>query len=236
MMKVTVLHTGLFGVNTLIVPLAGNKVFIVDPAACSYCRDQAAITSYLASNNLEPVAIVLTHGHFDHVSGLSFLRKTYPTISVLIHKEDADMIGADSARRQSCDLYPMGIDEFLPSVSNLPEATAFLEEGKTLGDCLAVGETSGPDADISAALADWSVLHTPGHTKGSVCLYNKNEKILISGDTLFFMSWGRTDLKGGSEQQMRSSLRRLAEEIDSEARVYPGHDRYGFLMAEGFPL
>lgn len=229
MMNVTVLHTGLFGVNTLIVPLAGNKVFIVDPAACSYCRDETAITSYLVSHNLEPVAIVLTHGHFDHVSGLPFLVKNYPDIPVLIHKEDADMIGPESERRQSLDLYPMGIDEFLPSVSNLPAASAFLEEGKTLADCMPKN-----GSDDSSVLSDWLILHTPGHTKGSVCLYNKNEKILISGDTLFFMSWGRTDLKGGSEMSMRESLRRLSKEIDSDTRVYPGHDRTGFLMSEGF--
>ena len=66
------------------------------------------------------------------------------------------------------------------------------------------------------------VLHTPGHTEGSVCLWSADEGILFSGDTLFAAGWGRVDLPGGSAEAMASSLARLAR-LDDRARVLPGH-------------
>lgn len=69
----------------------------------------------------------------------------------------------------------------------------------------------------------FDVLHTPGHTEGSVCLYEERQGVLLSGDTLFPSGWGRTDLPGGDEQQMVSSLGRLAREIAAQVRVLPGH-------------
>ena len=68
----------------------------------------------------------------------------------------------------------------------------------------------------------FTVLHTPGHTKGSICLYSREDRVLFSGDTLFRHSYGRTDL-GGSEAQIMKSLRRLLQ-LDGDTTVYPGHD------------
>ena len=67
------------------------------------------------------------------------------------------------------------------------------------------------------------VLHTPGHTEGSVCLYEERRGLLLSGDVLFAGSYGRTDLPGGNDQQMVASLARLAREIPASVRVLPGH-------------
>ncbi len=227
-MKVT--GTGPFGVNTLTVPLCDGYVFIVDPACCEYCGDEDVITDWLKDNSLIPAAVILTHGHFDHVAGLKSLRKSYPDIPVLIHREDSDMIGPDSRILQSKDLSLMGFFDFIPSVSDLPAADGFLEDGKTPADSF---NFNLPEKVI-ASIAEWKVIHTPGHTKGSVCLYNDRQKLLISGDTLFYMSWGRTDLTGGSETEMRSSLRRLRECISPDALVYPGHDRFAFKMSENY--
>lgn len=69
----------------------------------------------------------------------------------------------------------------------------------------------------------FAVLHTPGHTEGSVCLYEPRRAILLAGDTLFPSGWGRTDLPGGDEAQMIASLARLAAEIPADVRVLPGH-------------
>lgn len=69
---------------------------------------------------------------------------------------------------------------------------------------------------------DLQVLHTPGHTEGSVCLLARSERLLFTGDTLFAGSWGRVDLPGGSEDQMVESLTRLAR-LDDDLRVLPGH-------------
>lgn len=69
----------------------------------------------------------------------------------------------------------------------------------------------------------WDVLHTPGHTEGSVCLYEERHALLLAGDTLFAGSYGRTDLPGGDDAAMVASLRRLATELPAAVRVLPGH-------------
>ncbi len=112
-MKIDCIQTGPFGVNTYIVEIEDNKCFIVDPAACRFTRDTEKFSAYLDSSGLEPVAIVLTHGHFDHVSGLKFLREKYPEIEIYIHNDDAPMIGHDSEKMQGPGLESMGFDVFV---------------------------------------------------------------------------------------------------------------------------
>lgn len=222
-----VIHTGPFGVNTLIVPLKDDQVFIVDPACCSFSGDESVIIDYLSQNNLKPVAIILTHGHFDHVAGLKILKAEYPDLPVLIHKEDSNMIGPECAEIQGAGLNMMGFEQFVPSVSDLPAADYFLQDNKSLAEI--IPEVSD---DLKAAFAKWVVMHTPGHTPGCCCLLNEEEKILISGDTMFYHSWGRTDLPGGNESQIRKSLLRIAEEVDDDVLVYPGHEYVGFPLEE----
>ena len=218
---IAVLHTGPFGVNTCVVRLEGSRVFIVDPAACAFCGDESRITDFLRDEGLDAVAVVLTHGHFDHVCGLPQLRSSFPEIPILIHKRDAGFIGRNSTETQAAHLAPLRFAAFLPAVTDLPEATAFLEDGAL---------------SFNALFEGWQVLHTPGHTEGSCCLYNKERKCLISGDTLFYRSCGRTDLPGGDELAMEQSLRRLYAELPADTAVYPGHERYGFPLKEGGTL
>lgn len=230
-MSLHLLRTGPLRVNTFLVPLCENNIFIVDPAACKFSNDEGAIVSYIQSNNLNPVAVVLTHGHFDHVSGLPAIKKAFPDIPVLIHKNDSALIGSNSQAMQKENLAMVGFERFLPYVANLPEASAFLEEGKNLDKIL---ESFNFSETVKQALSNWQVKHTPGHTEGSCCLYNELEKILISGDTLFYQSWGRTDLPGGNERKIHQSLAKIMEECEEETQVYPGHDHTGFTLAENY--
>lgn len=97
----------------------------------------------------------------------------------------------------------------------------------------AKGLLQDAEPELKASLVQWKVLHTPGHTKGCVCFYNESEKILLSGDTVFYHSWGRTDLEGGDEGQMMKSLVYIKNNVVPDAKVYPGHDYNGFMLAEG---
>lgn len=260
-MDIKVLNTGLLRVNSLIVPLCKNKVFVVDPAACSYSHDGDKITAYLRENGLECYAIVLTHSHFDHITGIDVLKKAFPAAKIAIHENEANELENPPGPMGQSVLRFFGLEELYNVVAGQPPADVLLAHGCTLkalegeGDSVenatstsAAAEkvsavniaatnptvtnpaaTNAPaenpaNSELLDVLSQWKVLLTPGHTPGSICLYNKKENILISGDTLFQDSWGRTDMYGGNEQEIFRSLRYLREKIPVGTKVYPGHD------------
>ena len=136
-------------------------------------------------------AILLTHGHFDHMLAAEELQKR-TGVPVYVHPLDAPMLSDAS------------LSAYNPEVSSLPQPGHIA--------CTAYPES----------LFGFRVLHTPGHTPGSVCLYHEGEKVLFSGDTLFRAGFGRTDLAGGSMHQLLSSLRTLLA-LPRDVRMYPGH-------------
>lgn len=171
-----------------------GEVIIIDPGASA-----AAIMRVILEMGGKPAAILLTHGHFDHVMAVDDLKKHYediPVIACLEEKkcfEDPNMnLSADFMNR-SCNIQP---DRFLK-----------------------------PEEHCTLASFDMVCLHTPGHTPGSCCYYFPAEDVVFSGDTLFRESAGRTDFKGGSSSDMRRSLRRLIDELPPCTDVFPGHDR-----------
>lgn len=134
--------------------------------------------------------ILLTHGHFDHIGGVKSLWKEGTRL--VIHELDAPML-TDPSLNAGLSLLGLRI--------TAPEATDLVREGSVL-------ELAGLKV---------SVLHTPGHTRGSVCYLIEGH--LFTGDTMFDHGWGRTDLPGGDEHQMFASLRRLIP----LAKQYPMH-------------
>ncbi len=152
----------------------------------------------------KPGAILLTHGHFDHTLAAQPLAEKTGA-PVYIHPGDIQML--NDARLCSYD----------PDVCRLPAPSGL--PALPLGDRL------------NAAGIDFEVLHTPGHSRGSVCLYLPGEGVLFSGDTLFRAGYGRMDLYGGSPEEMVRSLRRLFE-LPAEIRVYPGHGEATTIGAE----
>jgi glyoxylase-like metal-dependent hydrolase (beta-lactamase superfamily II) len=80
------------------------------------------------------------------------------------------------------------------------------------------------DKNLSSELKKWIVIHTPGHSPGSICLYNEEKRVLISGDTLFYGTCGRTDMYGGNQRTIESSLAKIDKIIPNGTKVYPGHD------------
>ncbi|MBP5174868.1 MAG: MBL fold metallo-hydrolase [Treponema sp.] len=236
---IRVIPTGPFQVNTLIVSLSGSDVFIVDPAACSFSEDEEAISSILAEERLNPVAFVLTHGHFDHVCGLSHLKKLYPEVPVLIHEADKAWIGKDGLELQKRSLSVCGVPVLLKSVEDMPEADGFILDGKSLFDSEPVksacesGKIPGQSAD---ELKKWEIASTPGHSKGSVCLYNAGSNELIVGDTIFYDGTGRTDLPFGDGKEIRRSIKMIYERFPKDAKTYPGHEGSGFKLEYSRPL
>ncbi len=226
-MNISVLNTGPFKINTLVVPLCANKVFVVDPAACTFTNDENKITNFLSSNNLEPVAFLLTHGHFDHIAGTGILKKMYPNVPLICHKNDSIMIG-QNALWQKQTLALMGLENLCCVLENLPNADILFSEEPTLDLLL----KNSVEPKLLQTLSEWKVLYTPGHTQGSVCYYNQKEKVLLSGDTIFFQSWGRTDLPGGNESLIIKSLNKIYSKLPDNVLVYPGHEYYGFYLGE----
>jgi len=150
------------------------------------------LIDFLKKKKLNPQALILTHGHVDHIAGATLLQQNFRNIKVCIHKADAYMLG--------------------DSVSNF---SSFL--GKKI-------ETSPADilledqGQIEFADVKFSILYTPGHTQGGICLYNSDEKVLFSGDTLFAGSVGRTDFSGYDVQKC---LKQLIEGIKNKLLVLP---------------
>jgi len=212
-MNITCLPGGLLGTNTYVVPAAGKRCFVVDPSVSA-----SAISKCIRDEGLEPAFIVLTHGHYDHMESLVSLKVLYPQVKIFIHEKDSWALGSNALLRHEKSFRESGLGglytdfDAAKSHDSFPCADAYLSEGDV------------PEKD-------WTVLHTPGHSQGSICLYNEAQRLLISGDTLFYMGWGRTDLSGGNEEEIMQSLKRLSQ-LPSDVKVYPGHGRCGFTMAQ----
>jgi len=140
--------------------------------------------------------ILLTHGHFDHIMGVSELKKRFPDAKVCIHEADAPMLSDDMLSLAFA--FGAGVDKDL-------KADIILHDGDELpfGDKLI------------------RVIHTPGHTKGGVTYMI--DDCMFTGDTLFCGSVGRTDFPGGDMNVLNDSICRLFD-IDGDYNVYPGHD------------
>jgi glyoxylase-like metal-dependent hydrolase (beta-lactamase superfamily II) len=161
-----------------------------------------AVLDTLEAENASLELILLTHGHFDHTVSVDTLRDTFK-VDLYIHENDAIML-TDGKKNGFYEFYGK------ECVHGAPQRLM------SDGDELSLGEETV------------KVIHTPGHTKGSVCFLCGD--FLVTGDTLFADSVGRTDLFGGSSSELEASLDRLRT-LDGGLRIYPGHGNDALLSA-----
>lgn len=219
MTEIQIKQTGLLSVNTLIVPVCDNKVFIVDPAACSISGDSFSFLNFLKTNNLECIGIILTHSHFDHITGLFELKEIFPNAKIAIHKDEASEIQAGLGPMNQSILQNFGMSSLIPFFNQFVNPDILLQDKNNLSIF-----AQSPDEKLSSELKKWIVIHTPGHSPGSICLYNEEKRVLISGDTLFYGTCGRTDMYGGNQRTIEASLAKLDRIIPNGTKVYPGHE------------
>ncbi len=151
------------------------------------------INDLIREKGLKVESIICTHAHFDHVGAVADI-KAATGAKILLHKEDVETYGR--AKEQGAF---WGFN-----VADLPDPDDFLNEGD----------------EVKAGGLTFKVMHSPGHSPGGICLYG--EGVVITGDTIFQGSIGRTDFPGGSIEKLKDSFRRLLE-LPDETKVYAGH-------------
>lgn len=209
MLKISKFVTGMLETNVYFCfDEDTRECVIIDPA------DSGDHIINIVENELsvKPVAILLTHAHFDHIKAAGEVAAHFG-IKIYVNEEDGEMMTDPEANLSRSFIYSevsYGRDEF---------------------------ETFTEDRDLTYLGRNWKVLGTPGHTKGSVCFYiedgltcipngaseEKTVPVLFSGDTLFRCSHGRTDFPGGSQREIASSIREKLFTLPDETSVFPGH-------------
>ena len=193
-MKIDRLILGAFETNCYILreSEAAKDCLIVDTGL-----EAGQLIGFLQQHKLNPVAVVLTHGHADHIAGVAALRERFPDVKVYIHKLDAKLLADTKSNLSILTGRPFSTE---PADFSLEQDDVIEQAGIKL-----------------------QVLHTPGHTAGGICLYSEKEGIVFTNDTLFAASIGRTDFPGGSTARLIKSVREKLFTLPDETIVYPGH-------------
>ncbi len=183
---------GALWTNAYLIWDGEGVALLVDPGG-----DPSEALDFAEEKGLRIEWVLLTHGHGDHIGGLEEARRR-SAMGVAVHRADASMLTSP--------------EENLSRWMGEPIRSAAAEKLLEDGDTFSVGQMS------------IRVIHTPGHTEGSSCFLVSDEgsEVLLSGDTLFARSVGRTDLPGGNERDLKASLVKLAE-LDDRLPVLPGH-------------
>ena len=195
MINIKTVQCNMIDENCYIVNDETKECMIVDCGAMGIF-EETFIKDYIKEKGLKPVLYVLTHGHFDHIMGSKFVKDAYG-LQPVISDRDAEMY---KNFKQDARSFGLEVDYDMP----------------VIGRCVNDGD------EVKFGSHTFKVIHTPGHSQGSVVYYCEEEDVCFTGDTLFRGSIGRTDLPGGSMFQIIQSLRMLTQLPDS-TQVYPGH-------------
>lgn len=177
------------------VVYSGGECVIIDPGAGSDA-ERARLEDFIEKQGLSPKAILLTHGHFDHVLSLRWAVEKW---QVPVYMHPADSVTFASAAH-ICPAFGMQYEPYEGAILDIRACTASLPRG-----------------------LQFEIIPTPGHTQGGVCLYLKDEGLLFSGDTLFCGGVGRTDHPSGNFDQLLGSIKSGILTLPPQTDVLPGH-------------
>ena len=195
MLNIKTFHVNPLDENCYVVSDETKQCVIIDCGAYT-ADEQNEIIGYIKSEGLTPVSLLATHGHLDHNFGIDAMHKAFG-LKLQLHRGDERLVR--ELKQQAESLFGMKID-FVPQLGT------FLNNGD----------------DIHFGNHSLKTIAVPGHTMGGVAFYCEEENVLFSGDTLFRLSIGRTDLPGGSMFMIINSLRYLCQ-LPDEVKVYTGH-------------
>lgn len=196
-MQIAIFQFSLFGINTYLIFDPDSKECVVVDPGMSNPEEEEAIENFISEKGLTLTQIINTHLHIDHVAGVPFLRRKYGA-PLLAHEED-EPLGKSIAEQSRM----FGL--------NLPVSDIEISEYLKAGDTIKIGT------------GELRVLSVPGHSKGSIALYDPEGKFLISGDALFKGSIGRTDLPGGNYKELIDSISSELLSLPDDTVVFPGH-------------
>ena len=197
MLKIQRFVCNMFQENCYIVSNDTNECVIIDCGAF-FDEEKNAIVNYLKSNGLTPKHLLCTHGHIDHNFGNKFVFDTFG-LRPEVHKGDQPLMNKLGAQAKAF----IGVD----CGNDFPAVSKHLEDG----------------GKVTFGNHTFTITGTPGHTPGSVFLYCKEERLAFSGDTLFQMSIGRTDLELGDFDEIMRSLEHIANALPPDTTILPGH-------------
>ncbi len=197
MMTIRTFQCNMLQENTYILHDDSLQAVIIDCGAF-FPEEYKALAKYLNDNGLTPVHLLCTHGHLDHCFGIHRMYEDYG-LKPEVHTADASLVS--DLEGQARDLF--GID---------------IPKGDT-----PMGQLLSDNDIITFGSHRLQVIHTPGHSPGGVVFYCQEESVAFSGDTLFRMSVGRSDLPGGSWPQLMKSLLHIMSLLPDDTRICPGH-------------
>lgn len=187
-------------VNTYIISDELSKDAIVIDCGCSSQEEAYKLSDYVENEALHIKSHICTHLHFDHVFGASLIATTYGVLTYAC-KLDEDILEWN----KMCSIF-MG----------------FSKEERSLLDFSDYRWLNSPYSPITLGNYKFDVLHTPGHSPGSLSFYCKEKNVLFCGDVIFKNGFGRTDFEGGSKEQLNNSILQLSS-LPSQTMVFPGH-------------
>ncbi len=183
--------------NTYVLYNDDLKAIIIDPG-CYTSAEQETLKNFIKDTGLEPIQLLNTHCHLDHVFGNDWVHKTYG-LELYIHPNEEKMLA----------FAPISGEKWGLPFTNYSGPIHFLQHG----DTVFLGNET-----LEIRLA-------PGHSPGSLCFYNENQGFVIGGDVLFYQGIGRTDLPFGDSEALLNSIREQLFTLPDETIVYSGHGR-----------